>query len=264
MPGEWCPEGWDFALKLYSALSQIEGLEFKVSSPRKWGVIGFTVDLSFKPKWLHSAVIKEFGFIQGSIPARLWGEDLISGLVDFIRNQQLGCLDCGKGIHSELTELNVRYCLGCVFAKFGFKVPEFHSGLYRYDDPELKRWTFVIPHGFTNYYHLYRGDPDACRLLAAIKQEPYDVEILCRIDFCGYGGNEVKVERERIKISHELRSRLVFIPTEEALKEGSFYLGFCPNPYYHNRWVVARLQDLSEEKIFLLESSRQEEKDCFF
>lgn len=260
LPGEWCPEGWEFALNLHRVLSQIGGLKFKVSSPRQWSTGGLTVDLSFEPRWLHYAVQKEFGFIRGEIPARRWQEkDLPAKIAGFIREQELGCLGCGRAIESELVKLNVRYCFRCTFAKFGLEVPEFRSGSYHHDDPELKRWTFVVPHGFTNHYHLYRGDPDACRLLAAIKQEPYDVSELCSINFCGYGSNEVAVERERMKISHELGSRLVFILTAEALKPGSFHLSFCPNPAYPgNVWVVARLEDISEEAIASLEKKREE------
>ncbi|MBU6431470.1 MAG: hypothetical protein KGJ58_04085 [Patescibacteria group bacterium] len=259
LPGEWQAEGWEFALKLHQALSRIEHLEFRVSSPRHWSTGGLTVDFSVEPSWLHYAVQQQFGFVRGEIPARLWSDELASQITEFIESQERGCLDCGAVIESELIRLDSRLCLAHLFGKFGLEVPRFQSGSFKYNDPNLKNWDFAVAHGFTDHYHLYSGNPDACRLLACVKQEPYDVSHLCDIDFCGHGGNDVAEERKRMKIAEAQGSKLVFIRTAEALKPGSFSFHFCPNPGYSgNTWIVARLEDVSDEAVTALEKERED------
>lgn len=259
LPGEWQPQGWEFALKLHQALSQIERLKFRVTSPIQWSSSGLTVDFSIQPSWLHYAVQERFGFIRGEIPARLWSDELVSQVAEFILSQERGCLECGGIIESELIRLDSRLCLVHLFGRFGLEVPRFRSGSLKYNDSELKNWDFAVVQGFTDHYHLFSGKPDACRLLACIKQEPYDVSELCDINFCGHGGNDVTEERERMKIAEAQGSKLVFIREKAALKPGSFSLNFCPNPGYPgNTWIVARLEDISEEAVVALEKARKD------
>ncbi len=243
LPGDQYPEGWEFALKLYKRLEKIKGLNFKVSSPQFGSYTGLSIDFYLKPEWLDQKVQAKFGLIRGNILEKNWNEELPDKIAEFIEKQGITCIECGQEIEEVLINLNVRYCMECTFAKFDLEIPEFATGSFRYDDPELENWTFAINQGATSSYHLYRGDPDACRLLACIKQNPYDIQELCKIDFCGHGGDNIK---KRKKVSQEMDSKLIFFQPEETLEQTSiFHIYFTPNKYYTgNIWVIARLDDI--------------------
>lgn len=87
LPGEDCPEGWEFALQLYKRLHE-EGLDFKVSRPLRWSSGYTTVDLKInRNDKLNDKIQRKMGWVRNEIPQRMWNEDTIQKIMSEVQGE---------------------------------------------------------------------------------------------------------------------------------------------------------------------------------